>query len=280
METDAPVETLKKPKRKIEFNTLSSQPVKIADADQSAHRFNNTNTGKAWIYLRNLSYEKYTLTNQKLAESLDNLHDFVKKLPRTEKLLLIAAHIVTKSNPTSNSTEENELDCTTFYCNGWKANNPTNHPLIFRSTEFDQKCTTCDRTFYDHIKRYDGIGSTELNILVSAALDAHILKYAISENSASSVKQVFFAVYELIRNALSTDCGQRAQNLKLTGMPPFESPTLETIVRHELLEKIQNMDNDAWKPIHNHKFLEYVNDGLNLSTPEHMLAMSGKMLRS
>ena len=52
-------------------------------------------------------------------------------------------------------------------------------------------------------------------------------------------------------------CGQRAQSLKLVGMPPFESPTLETIVRYELLEKIQNMESDAWRPVDNYNFLEY-----------------------
>ena len=247
METDVPVEIPKKPKRKIGFTTLSNQPKIIPQSDTnnsntSLHHFNNTDAGKAWAYVQTITYENYKSSNKKLAKSLDVLHDFIRKFSRTEKLLLIANHVITKTeNVTNNNNSVKnltnpEIDTktpfSTFFCNGWKTQTTQKHPLIFPSIEFDQICSTCDLNFYEHIKRYDRISSSELDILVSAALDAHILKHAVPESNVASVKQALFAVYELIRNALSTDCGQRAQSLKLTGMPPFESPTLETIVRH------------------------------------------------
>lgn len=99
METDVPVNApVKKPKRKIGFSTLSAHPLKIPDAGQtSLHHFNNTAAGKAWKYVQSINYESYKTKNQKLIIALDVLHEFIRKFTRTEKLLLIATHAITKS---------------------------------------------------------------------------------------------------------------------------------------------------------------------------------------
>ena len=104
METDVPV-LVKKPKRKIGFSTVSTQPLKIPDT-QSLHHFNNTEAGKAWKYVQSINYESYKTKNQKLIHALDVLHDFIRKFTRTEKLLLIATHGITKSKSPGGSYRE------------------------------------------------------------------------------------------------------------------------------------------------------------------------------
>ena len=233
-------------KRRINLFTVSNT-VKQSEPDSQLK--------KAFKKITETSYDNWLVGDSILQQNLTILHNEVKSWSKPKKLFLISKHLITKASRLT--------------CYGFDSSNK--NYLEFDAVDFNEHCKVCSQTFYQHVLRFDELSNLEMNHLATAALDAMILNSAIPNHGDNAAKQSIYVAFELIRKAISTKTGQRAQPLKILGMPPFESPTIDTITRNCLTNLRESAASDLNSFIREfsgcENYFKFLNTEATLLTP-------------